>query len=157
MSHPSLTGSVQLHGFSRSFHGKQVLDDVHLDIAPGQFVALLGESGSGKTTLLRALAGLDAEARSSGRRWPMAMSPCCSRTRACCLADGAGQPDAGAGRAGGPAAAVQLLREVGLEDKAAAWPATLSGGQKQRAALARSCCASRMCCWPTSLLAPWMR
>jgi len=35
-------------------------------------------------------------------------------------------------------AAVQLLREVGLEDKAAAWPATLSGGQKQRAALARS-------------------
>jgi sulfonate transport system ATP-binding protein len=54
-------------------------------------------------------------------------------------------------------AAVQLLREVGLEDKAAAWPATLSGGQKQRAALARSCCASRMCCWPTSLLAPWMR
>ncbi|MDN5540636.1 ATP-binding cassette domain-containing protein, partial [Comamonas sp.] len=66
MSNPSLTGSVQLHGFSRSFQGRQVLDDIQLDIAPGQFVALLGESGSGKTTLLRALAGLDVEAWSSG-------------------------------------------------------------------------------------------
>ena len=56
MSNPSLTGSVQLHGFSRSFHGKQVLDDLELDIAPGQFVGLVGESGSGKTTTARAVA-----------------------------------------------------------------------------------------------------
>jgi polar amino acid transport system ATP-binding protein len=33
---------------------------------------------------------------------------------------------------------MSLLRQVGLEDKAAAWPAQLSGGQKQRAAIARA-------------------
>ena len=35
-------------------------------------------------------------------------------------------------------AARQILHDVGLQDKAGAWPATLSGGQKQRASLARS-------------------
>ena len=39
-------------------HGA-VLDGLDLDIAPGEFVALIGRSGTGKSTLLRALAGLD--------------------------------------------------------------------------------------------------
>ena len=44
-----------------------MLNGLDLDIAPGEFVALLGRSGSGKSTLLRALAGLDREVAGHGR------------------------------------------------------------------------------------------
>jgi ABC-type nitrate/sulfonate/bicarbonate transport system ATPase subunit len=50
-----------VRGLSRAFDGPAVLDGVDLDIAPGEFVAMLDVSGTGKSTLLRALAGLDRE------------------------------------------------------------------------------------------------
>ncbi|HTA10362.1 MAG TPA: ATP-binding cassette domain-containing protein, partial [Streptosporangiaceae bacterium] len=62
---PDRTGTgptVRVRGLSRSFSpGDPVLDSLDLDIAAGEFVALIGRSGSGKSTLLRALAGLDHE------------------------------------------------------------------------------------------------
>ena len=50
---------VRLRGFTRRFGPNTIIDGLDLDIAPGEFIALLGRSGSGKTTLLRTLAGLD--------------------------------------------------------------------------------------------------
>ena len=45
--------------FGRPGAASQVLDDITLDVAPGEFVCLLGASGCGKSTLLNLVAGLD--------------------------------------------------------------------------------------------------
>ncbi len=49
--------AVSIRGLTRSFGSLKVLDEVDLDVAPGEIMAVLGPSGCGKTTMLRILAG----------------------------------------------------------------------------------------------------
>ena len=128
---------VKLTRFSRSFGTNTVLDNLHLDIAQGEFVALLGRSGSGKTTLLRTLAGLDT-AETQDVTIPT--------SRAVVFQDARLLPwkrvwrNVGLGLKGPDVRdrAEAALREVGLGHRLDVWPLTLSGGEAQRVALARA-------------------
>jgi spermidine/putrescine ABC transporter ATP-binding subunit len=63
-SRPTL---LSLRNVAKSFGHNLVLRDISLEIAAGEFLAILGESGSGKTTLLRIIAGF--ETPTSGELW----------------------------------------------------------------------------------------
>ncbi|WP_407548639.1 ABC transporter ATP-binding protein [Streptomyces sp. Pv4-95] len=129
--------AVQVEGLVRAFDGRAVIDDLQLNVRPGEFVALLGRSGCGKSTLLRVLAGLDREIEGEvlvPRRKAVAfqaprLMPW-KRVWRNVLLGLPGRPER--------AAAVRALDEVGLGHRADAWPKTLSGGEAQRASLARA-------------------
>ncbi len=55
----SVRPAVQIEQVGKRFGSVQVLDGISIEVAAGEFVALLGPSGCGKTTLLRLLAGLE--------------------------------------------------------------------------------------------------
>ncbi len=63
---------IVIEGIAKEFAGVRALHEMSLDVADGEFVALLGPSGCGKTTLLRIIAGLETASSGSvvidGRR-----------------------------------------------------------------------------------------
>jgi ABC-type sugar transport system ATPase subunit len=56
-----MSTSLQVRNISKAFGPTRVLEDVSLDVAPGEFVSLVGSSGCGKSTLLRIIAGLEIQ------------------------------------------------------------------------------------------------
>ena len=126
-----------MRGLSRKFGDRAVLHGVDLDIAHGEFIALIGRSGSGKSTLLRALAGLDREVTGQlSAAGPVAVA--FQEPRLVPWKKVLANVALGLRVADPQASARTALDEVGLAERASAWPATLSGGEAQRASLARA-------------------
>ncbi|MGW4036526.1 ABC transporter ATP-binding protein [Streptomyces sp. NPDC004778] len=136
-SHEDADAAVRVEGLTRSFDGPAVIDDLDLTLKAGEFTVLLGRSGCGKSTLLRVLAGLDREISGTvlvpRRRAVAFQTPRLmpwKRVWRNVLLGLPGKPER--------AVAEQALAEVGLAERAGAWPKTLSGGEAQRASLARA-------------------
>ena len=80
--------AIEIEQLGKSFGAVEVLRDVNIEIASGEFVVLVGPSGCGKSTLLRMIAGLEEPTSGEvqiggrshrGRRPPSATSPWSSR------------------------------------------------------------------------------
>lgn len=147
------TPIIEIRNVSKRFGKVTAVDDVSLDILPGEFFVLLGPSGCGKTTLLRMIAGfeLPTEGQILIDGQDMAHVPPNKRPvnmvfqsyavfPHMSVADnvGYGLKIAGVGRSEREdrvREALELVKLGGLEDRT---PDQMSGGQRQRVALARS-------------------
>ncbi len=134
-----------------------ILSDVSFRISSGASVAVVGPSGAGKSTLLALLAGLDLPTDGHVVLNGSNLSELDEDGRARLRAESVGfifqsfhlvpslnalenvmLPLELAGHHGARAAAHDIIRTVGLQDRWSHYPAQLSGGEKQRVAIARA-------------------
>jgi len=144
---------LEVRNVAKRFGTRDVLKDISLDIASGEFLTLLGESGSGKTTLLRLVAGFEqlsaGEISMSGVRLDT-LPPYQRRVNTVFqhyalfphrsvrenVAYGLRVKKTPGTEIGGRVD--EALRMVKMEEFAQTRPSKLSGGQQQRVALARA-------------------
>lgn len=136
------------HRFTLGQREIAVLDNISLNVAPGESVALLGPSGCGKSTLLRLLAGLEplqtgqllADGRPLGAPSPerilVFQDPTLYPWRT--VRQNVLLGPQAQGLSGQEQRADSLISRIGLNEFANAYPKQLSGGMAQRAALARA-------------------
>ncbi len=149
---------VEIEHLKKRFGEHAVLDDINLSVKPGEKVVVLGPSGSGKSTMLRCINAL--ETVTDGRIYVCGAEitdPRCNLNK---LRERLGmvfqrfnlwphktvlenlllaqQIVLKRTEAESKERALALLKQVGLSEKADAYPASLSGGQQQRVAIARA-------------------
>ena len=149
---------VKFDNVRKSFGTTEILKGVSFEVTKGQVVALIGRSGSGKSTALRCINGL--ESVNSGELYACGRAMHQPNVDLHALRKDVGivfqsynlfphltvkenitlAPRKVNGVSGHDAhdLARDVLKKVGLEDKADAYPEQLSGGQQQRVAIARS-------------------
>ncbi|NLB40838.1 MAG: ATP-binding cassette domain-containing protein [Clostridiales bacterium] len=173
---------MRIEGLSKVFRGPEgegfsALEDINLEIYPGEIYGIIGMSGAGKSTLVRCINFLERPTEGTvyfndqdlfslskrelyNTRQSMGMifqqfNLLMQRTvlgNVCFPLEIAGIDKESAEKR-----AVELLSMVGLTDKTYAYPAQLSGGQKQRVAIARALATSPqvlLCDEATSALDP---
>jgi NitT/TauT family transport system ATP-binding protein len=143
------TPAVRLEHVDKQFTptGPLVLDDLNLEVQPGEFISIVGASGCGKSTLLNIISGLDRQTsgvvETSGKPAFMfqeaALMPWLTAGRNVELA----LVFAGVPRSERKERARELLSLVHLERSYDQRPHELSGGMRQRVAIARSLAMSR--------------
>ncbi|RUM96296.1 ABC transporter ATP-binding protein [Pseudaminobacter arsenicus] len=148
-----MTPAVSFQKVSRHFGAVKAVDTVDLDIAPGEFFAMLGPSGSGKTTCLRLIAGFEqptagliaifgerAEGVPPYRRNVNTVFQDYALFPHLNILDNVayGLMVKGIGKAERHKAAEEALSLVRLPGYGERRPSQLSGGQRQRVALARA-------------------
>ena len=160
--------SLQIRQLCKRYGDSTVFSQVSLDVAPGEFVAIVGESGVGKSTLLNCMAGLDSWDSGSIHQGSTDLGQLDEEARALwrrrCVgfifqafhvlphldvAQNVALPLMLLGQQ--DEARVQaMLQATGLGALGARLPQQLSGGQLQRVAIARALVHRRRCCWRMS-------
>jgi sulfonate transport system ATP-binding protein len=135
---------LQVSDVHKSFGPVQVLQGIDLELAPGEFVAIVGRSGCGKSTLLRLLAGLDKPTSGSVLLDGKPLQGLNQAARimfqdARLLLWQKVLENVGLGvKQNARERSLWALEQVGLNEKIYHYPSALSGGQRQRVALARA-------------------
>ena len=141
--------AIQVQSVTKRFGTTVALDDATLNVAPGEFVCLIGASGCGKSTLLRIIAGFETTSEGGVivRGKPVegpgpdrgmvfqdyGLFPWLTVRRNIAF----GPESRGKGREEIAATTTRFLEMIGLTAFAESFPHQLSGGMKQRVAIAR--------------------